>query len=168
MKHILLAMGIAMTAIGGAWAGDLKPYTGGPLPDITLNDLHGKQHSLSALKGKVVMINFWATYCTPCIKEMPSIQRLNDRLKDKPFQILGIDMAEDPAAITAFMTRLKIDVSFPILLDTEGAVAEAWKVSAIPATFIIDPRGNLRYVHYGAIEWDNSEIIRTITGLLPQ
>jgi peroxiredoxin len=168
VKYILLAMGIAMTAISGALASGLKPYTDAPLPDIALKDLRGKQYSLSALKGKVVMINFWATYCTPCIKEMPSMQRLNDRLKDKPFQILAIDMAEDPATITAFMTRLKLDVSFPILLDKEGAVAESWRVSAIPATFIIDTQGTLRYVNYGALEWDSGEVIGTITGLLQQ
>lgn len=163
-----MAVTILFSVATNALAGDLKHYSGSPLPDFTLLDLQGKQHKLSGLKGKVVMVNFWATYCTPCIKEMPSMQRLSDKFKGKPFQILAIDMAEERGEIEAFMKRFKIAVSFPILLDTEGEVVEAWMVSAVPTTFIIDPQGTIRYALYGAIEWDNAEVVRTINGLLKQ
>ena len=168
MRKILLAVTFALSIASSAWAGDLKPYSGAPLPDFTLTDLQGKSHQLSRLKGKVVMVNFWATYCTPCIKEMPSMQRLANKFKGKPFQILAIDMAEERADVDAFMKRFKIDVKFPILLDVEGEVVEAWMVSAVPTTFIIDPQGTIRYALYGAIEWDSDEVVRTINGLLPK
>lgn len=166
MQKFLLAVMIALAAAASAWAGELKSYSGAPLPDFTLVDLQGKQHRLSSLKGQVVMVNFWATYCTPCIKEMPSMQRLSNKFKGKPFQILAIDMAEERADIEAFMKRFKIDVKFPILLDIEGEVVEAWMVSAVPTTFIIDPQGTIRYALYGAIEWDSDEVVRTINGLM--
>jgi len=166
VKPILLTMWFALSAVSGAWAADLKPYTGEPLPDFILRDLQGQKHQLSNFKGKVVMVNFWATYCTPCVKEMPSIQRLNSRLKDTQFQILAIDVAEDRAAIEAFLKRFKIAITFPILIDTEGNVVEAWGVGTVPTTFIIDPQGTLRYVHYGALEWDSNQVVKTITSLL--
>lgn len=166
MQKFLLAVMLALATATTALAGELKSYSGAPLPDFTLVDLQGKQHKLSSLKGKVVMVNFWATYCTPCIKEMPSMQRLSNKFKGKPFQILAINMAEERADIDAFMKRFKIDVKFPILLDVEGEVVEAWMVSAVPTTFIIDPQGTIRYALYGAIEWDSDEVVRTINGLM--
>lgn len=166
MQKYLLAVMIVLAAATSAWGGELKPYSGAALPDFTLVDMQGKQHKLSSLKGKVVMVNFWATYCTPCIKEMPSMQRLSNKFRGKPFQILAIDMAEERADIDAFMKRFRIDVKFPILLDVEGEVVESWMVSAVPTTFIIDPQGTIRYALYGAIEWDSDEVVGTINGLL--
>lgn len=166
MLRFLLTVMIVLTSAVNAWAGDLKPYSGTALPDFTLADLQGKQHRLSSLKGKVVMVNFWATYCTPCIKEMPSMQRLADKFKGQPFQILAIDMAEQRSDIDAFFKRFKINVNFPILLDTEGEVVEAWMVSAVPTTFIIDQQGTIRYALFGAIEWDSDEVVKTVNGLL--
>ncbi|HEY0635729.1 MAG TPA: TlpA disulfide reductase family protein [Gammaproteobacteria bacterium] len=166
MKQLLIALVMFLGTLPAAAAGELKPYSGAPLPDFTLADLGGKQHTLSALKGQVVMVNFWATYCTPCIKEMPSMQRLNDQLRGKPFQILAIDMAEERTEVDAFLRRFKLDVKFPILLDSEGEVVEAWMVSAVPTTFIIDPQGTIRYALYGAIEWDSAEVVGVVNGLL--
>jgi peroxiredoxin len=150
-----------------AQAGELKPYDGDPLPDFTLSDMQDKAHTLSHYRGKVVMVNFWATYCGPCIKEIPSMQRLREKLADKPFEILAIDMAEEKADVAAFMQRHKITVNFPLLLDSEGTVIEQWMVSAVPTTFILDPQGKIRYALYGGLEWDSEEVISTINGLLP-
>jgi peroxiredoxin len=148
-------------------AADLKPYSGEALPDFTLSDMEGKTHTLSHYHGKVVMLNFWATYCGPCIKEIPSMQRLKEKLAGKSFDILAIDMAEEKADVAAFMQRHKIQVNFPILLDGEGSVIEQWMVSAVPTTFIIDPQGKIQYALYGGLEWDNDEVVKTINGLLP-
>jgi peroxiredoxin len=156
----------ALLITAAAQAGDLKPYSGEPLPDFTLSDMEGRAHTLSSYRGKVVMLNFWATYCGPCIKEMPSMQRLKGKLADRPFDILAIDMAEEKADVEAFMQRHKIEVNFPILLDTEGTVIEQWMVSAVPTTFIIDPQGKIQYTLYGGLEWDNDEVVKTINGLL--
>jgi peroxiredoxin len=148
-------------------AGDLKPYSGDPLPDFTLSDMQGKAHTLSSYRGKVVMVNFWATYCGPCIKEIPSMQRLREKLAGMPFEILAIDMAEEQADVAAFLQRHKIEANFPILLDSEGTVIEQWMISAVPTTFILDPQGKIRYALYGGLEWDSEEVISTINGLLP-
>ena len=165
MKKFLIIMSALLFA-SVAHAKDLKPYDGEALPDFTLSDMSGKAHTLSNYRGKVVMVNFWATYCGPCIKEMPSMANLKSKLAGKPFEILAIDMAEEKADVSAFMQRYKIAVNFPILLDTEGEVIEQWMVSAVPTTFIIDPQGNIRYALYGGLEWDNDEVIETINTLL--
>ena len=86
-KVLLLALFLAACLVQ---AKDLKPYDGAPLPDFTLSDMQSKSHTLSNYKGKVVMLNFWATYCGPCIKEMPSMQRLKDKMAGKPFVILAV------------------------------------------------------------------------------
>ena len=148
-------------------AADLKPYDGEALPDFTLSDMGGKTHTLSSYRGKVVMVNFWATYCGPCIKEIPSMARLKQKLGEKSFEILAIDMAEEQADVTAFMQRHKITVNFPILLDVEGSVIEQWMVSAVPTTFLVDPQGTIRYALYGGLEWDNDEVVATIGGMMP-
>jgi peroxiredoxin len=164
MKKFLLLF--LLLAAYPAYAKDLKPYSGEPLPDFTLSDMQGKAHTLSDYRGQVVMLNFWATYCGPCIKEMPSMQRLKERLAGKPFAILAIDMAEEQADVESFFTRHKIKVNFPILLDPDGTVVEQWMISAVPTTFILDPKGNIRYALYGGLEWDGDEVVETINGLL--
>ena len=165
MKKFLLIVAALLFATL-AQAGELKPYDGEALPDFTLDDMGGTTHTLSNYHGKVVMVNFWATYCGPCIKEMPSMAHLKERLAGKPFEILAIDMAEEKGDVEAFMLRHKIKVNFPILLDMEGNVIEQWMVSAVPTTFIIGPKGKIHYALYGAIEWDSDEVVNTINGLL--
>lgn len=162
-KFLLLAMLFATSLVQ---AKDLKPYDGEPLPDFTLSDMQGKAHTLGDYRGKVVMLNFWATYCGPCIKEMPSMQRLKEKLAGKPFSILAVDMAEEKRDVEAFFARHKIQVDFPILLDPEGMVVEQWMISAVPTTFILDPEGNIRYALFGGLEWDSDEVINTLNGLM--
>lgn len=162
-KVLLLAL---LLAAGLVQAGDLKPYDGAPLPDFTLGDMRGATHTLSDYRGKVVMLNFWATYCGPCIKEMPSMQRLNEKMAGKPFTILAVDMAEEAADIDAFLGKHRIKVDFPLLLDPDGEVVEQWMISAVPTTFILDRSGTIRYALYGGLEWDNEEVIATLDGLM--
>jgi peroxiredoxin len=166
VNRFFLSLGALLLA-ATVQAGDLKPYSGDPLPDFTLSDMQGKAHTLSSYRGKVVMVNFWATYCGPCIKEIPSMQRLREKLAGMPFEILAIDMAEEQADVAAFLQRHKIEANFPILLDSEGTVIEQWMISAVPTTFILDPQGKIRYALYGGLEWDSEEVISTINGLLP-
>lgn len=164
MKKLLL---LALLGLAGlVQAGELKPYEGAPLPNFTLTDRQGKSHALSDYRGKVVMLNFWATYCGPCIKEMPSMQRLKERLADKPFAILAVNMAEEKGDVAAFFAKHKIKVNFPILLDPEGEVVEKWMISAVPTTFILDKEGNIRYALFGGLEWDSDEVIKTLNGLM--
>ena len=147
-------------------AGELKPYSGKSLPDFTLTDRANKAHTLSEYQGQVVLVNFWATYCTPCIKEMPSMQRLKEKMAGKPFTILAVDMAEEKENVQAFLKRYDINVDFPILFDPQGIVIEQWRISAVPTTFILDKRGDFRYALYGGLEWDSDEVVKIIDGLI--
>ncbi len=135
----------------------VSPYEGSPLPDFTLTDMQGQAHTLSDYQGKVVMVNFWASYCGPCVKEIPSMERLA-KLMGEEFIILAVNMAEAEEDINAFMAGHDIAVSFPILLDSDAEVLTAWMVNAVPATFLIDPAGTIRYSHFGGLEWDNDEV----------
>lgn len=144
----------------------LKPYTGQPLPDFTLVDMAGNHHRLADYRGQVVMVNFWATYCTPCIKEMPSMERLRVKMAGLPFTLLAINMAESREEVADFFARHKIETHFPILLDPEGGVIEGWRISALPTTFIIAPNGTIRYSLFGGLEWDSLEVQETLKGLM--
>lgn len=147
-------------------AGELASYNGAVLPDFTLFDLQDNKHTLSSYRGNVVMVNFWATYCGPCIKEMPSLQRLKQKMAGKPFTILAVDMAEEKRDVQAFLTQHQIKIDFPVLLNPEGKVVEEWMITAVPTTFVIDPKGTIRYALFGGIEWDKEDVIKTINGLI--
>lgn len=166
MKRALIALAAAALLATQAFAAELNLYSGAPLPDFTLSDLHGKHHTLSSLKGRVVVVNFWATYCPPCIKEMPSLQRLKEKMQGKPFTLLAVNMAEEQGAIESFLQRFNHKIDFPILLDPQAEVVEGWMISAVPTTFILDTKGNIRYALYGGLEWDSPEVINTINALL--
>ncbi len=150
---------------GVAQAQELKPYAGAATPALKLKDLQGKSHDLADYRGQVVMVQFWATYCAPCIKEMPSMQRLQARLAGKPFKILAVNMGESEAEVRAFLKRVNVD--FTILMDSGGEALAAWKVFVAPSTFIVDPEGRIRYALQGGAEWDALEYVDRITALMP-
>jgi thiol-disulfide isomerase/thioredoxin len=109
----------------------LRPWSGpAGAPPIDLLRPDGLPLSLRDLRGKVVLVNFWATWCEPCIAEMPSLQRLRALLGTESFEILGVNFQEGPARIGAFVERT--GVSFPIVRDTDGAVARAWNARVFP------------------------------------
>lgn len=157
---------LCLLAAAPLQAGELMEYRGQALPGFTLQDLQGDSHSLKAYRGKVVMVNFWATYCPPCIEEMPSMQRLRDKLGDRDFAILAVNMAEPRGEVEAFLRRHEIQVDFPVLLDPEGKVVSQWMITAVPTTFILDPQGEIRYGLFGGLEWDKPEIVDTLTELM--
>jgi peroxiredoxin len=156
---LLLASSLVLAA-----AGQLKPYTGSlRSPDFELVAIDGRVHRLSDYRGKVVLLQFWATYCSPCRKEMPTMNRLLDKLADRDFAILAVNMAEDPEAVKAFLQQTP--VKFPVLLDRDGRVLQQWKVFAAPANFIIGKDGEIRYTLYGGIEWDSPEMVQKLAEL---
>ena len=146
----------------------LRPYKGNPVPPpLKLTDLDGKVHDLADYKGKVVLVNFWASWCPPCVKEMPSMQRLKEKMAGKPFVISAVNMAEPENEVRDFLAA-KVKVDFQILMDRDGVALKAWKVFVFPTSFIVGPDGTMHYGLYGELEWDTDDVIRVISGLAPR
>jgi len=144
----------------------LQPYKGDATPPaLTLTDLAGQRHALADYRGRVVLVNFWASWCPPCVHEMPSMQRLAAKLEGRPFTILAVNMGEDEKTIRAFLKKIKVD--FPILLDRDGAALKRWKVFVFPTSFLIGPDGRIRYALFGEYAWDEPEAVKIIEGMLP-
>jgi peroxiredoxin len=138
-----------------------KPYRA---PVFSLENMSGKRVTLEQYRGKVVLLNFWASWCPPCLEEMPSMQRLYTQMKGRPFEILAIDVGEDEADIRRFNTIMK--TTFPVLLDRDGSVYNEWKVYVYPTNFLIDKSGHIRYGSPGAIDWDEKSPVDKIERLL--
>jgi peroxiredoxin len=146
-----------------ASAAELKPWSGGPTPALELEDLSGQMHRLADYRGKVVLVNFWATWCEPCRAEMPSIDGLRGALDGKPFQVLAVNLAEPLSRIEKFAGTMPLH--FPLLRDRDGAVAKAWRARLLPASFLIGRDGRIRYVAYGELDW-TSEVVRSVVDQL--
>lgn len=146
----------------------LSAYKGNPVPPpLRLQTLQGKTLDLADFRGRVVLVNFWATWCPPCVHEMPSMQKLHDDLKGKPFTILGVNMAEDAASVKRFLQQ-RVHVRFPIVLDRDGKALKAWHVFAFPTSYIIDKHGKIRYALFGGIDWDTPEVKHKLAALLAE
>lgn len=135
-------------------------------PSFTLKDLDGKTHRLSDYKGKVLLLNFWATWCPPCRREMPSMERLYLKLKAEPFQILAADQVESFDLVFAFTGAIEPAPTFPILLDQKGAASAQWKIQGLPSSFIVDKQGRIAYRAIGGREFDHPDIEATIRRLI--
>lgn len=167
-KHAKLVVPIAFQNKDSTSSGIdiyLKPYHGqvSPAP-FKLADTSGQTIHKSRFTGKVTIINFWATWCPPCLQEIPSLNRLKQKMQGLRFELISINYAEDKQTILDFLHRVQVD--FPVLLDHEGELAKQWRVISYPSTFIIDPQGNIRYGVNAAIEWDSPELISRLKSLL--
>lgn len=170
MMGVFLLMASGMTV----FAADLPPLshsltaqaTKTPAPVLVLQDLDGQSHDLASLKGKIVLINFWATWCPPCRREMPSMDRLAHKLAGTPFVVLAVDIGENADTIHAFLSQLDTTPSFPILLDPHARLMKSWKISGLPTTYLIDQQGNIAYSAVGGREFDHPDIERQVRALL--
>jgi thiol-disulfide isomerase/thioredoxin len=143
----------------------LKDFNGISEPEaFTLTDINGNTTAKTDFTGKVTVVNFWATWCPPCIEEIPSLNRLNEKMEGQPFELISINYAEDKNAVSRFMEQVKVD--FPVLLDRSGSTAHRWNVITYPSTFVIDRQGKFRYGVNAAIEWDAPELIRKLELLM--
>ena len=129
-----------------------------PAPNFALPDLDGKMVRLSDFKGKVVLLNIWATWCLPCVEEMPSIEKLHQELKDEDFKILAVSIDESGARTVApFMKKHKLN--FTALLDNKGAINSLYRTTGVPESFIIDQEGFVVEAVIGARNWASPQII---------
>jgi len=155
---LTLLLGLSMA--GSALALEV----GGPAPDFTLKSRSGENIKLSELRGEVVMVNFWASWCAPCRQEMPLLEELYGRYADLGFTLLGVNVEEDSSAALDLLKE--IPVTFPILLDTRNDVSKLYNVIAMPSTVILDRDGKVRYVHKGYLPGYEDEYRKQVKELI--
>jgi len=141
-----------------------RPWTG-PTPPLELKDLTGKTHTLGEYRGRVVLINFWATWCPPCREEMPALQALQERLSGRPFAILGVNYGESPNRIESFLRGTP--VGFLILRDPRHEAITAWRIRTLPASFLVAPDGQIRFTIVGELDWTADDTVARVRTLLP-
>ncbi len=132
--------------------------------DFTLRTLEGERVSLKDYRGKVIFLNFWATWCGPCRMEMPSMEKLWQDFKEEDFLILAVNIQEESKLVSSFMKEMNL--SFPVLLDEKGSVARSYGIRGIPTTLFLNPKGETIGTAVGARDWASEESFRLIRELL--
>jgi peroxiredoxin len=176
MRRLIFIV-ITLSLIGGSlylgFAGSSRPpmepikvaVLGEPAPDFTLEDISGKQYSLNDLRGKVVLVNFWATWCPPCRAEMPSMEKLNQLLRGEDFVMLAVNIEPNGRqTVPRFLENSSH--SFPILFDEQGIVQQLYGVYKFPETFVVRKDGIIDDKVIGAIDWAHPETIAYFRDLL--
>jgi thiol-disulfide isomerase/thioredoxin len=137
-----------------------------PAPPLVLADAQGHLARLDERRSAITLVNFWASWCPPCVEEIPSMNRLAARYDPADFAIVSVNFQESAEEMRAFMRQVEVD--FPVLLDSDGAVSHAWGVFAFPSSFLVDRNGRVRYSVNSAIEWDEEAVIVLIDRLLAE
>ena len=167
MRNFLFAavlMLLAMPSVAQQAGDGLTRLADAPLaPDFSLLDMDGAVHRLSEYRGRVVIVNFWATWCPPCREEMPSMQRAWEQLRTEGILMLGINVGENEDTIFQFTADYPVD--FPLLLDIDSAVTGEWPVRGLPTTYVVDPDGRLVYQAIGSREWDDPDLLDKVRAL---
>lgn len=146
-----------------AHAADLSQVPTALAPGLDLPDLAGRSRGLNEFEGKVVLVTFWASWCRPCVEEMPSIKRLAATMADQPFTVVGVNVGEGERRAKSAAVRLGI--GFPLLLDKDSTVFKAWGADVLPTGYVLDRSGRMRYIARGPMEWDRAAIIEILTQL---
>jgi thiol-disulfide isomerase/thioredoxin len=147
-------------------AGELYEVPVALRPELNLPDLSGQPRNLDEFTGKVLLINFWASWCRPCIEEVPGIQRLIEAMGEKPFAVIGVNVGDAERRVQATVKRLRME--FPILLDKDSAEFDSWGANVLPTAYVLDRSGRVRYVGRGSLEWDRADIVEIFVELAEQ
>jgi peroxiredoxin len=158
----LLAV-VALLPVAAFAAGGLVPWNGGAAPALALQDLAGREVRLADLRGRTVVVNFWATWCAPCVAEMPSLQALHESLADDGVRVLAVNMQENPSRVRAFVERLAL--TFTVVRDPDGRTGRAWGARALPTSFVIAPDGRVALVAMGEVDWAERETVARVREL---
>lgn len=168
LAALLAGFALASSSLldGGARASTARfvPWTGPDTPSLALKDLSGHAHALGDYRGRVVLVNFWATWCEPCRAEMATMQRLQDRLAGEPFTVLLVNYGEARLRVGEFARREALALS--ILLDPNQDASRAWRVRVLPSSFLVDADGRVRYTVMGELDWASRESVETVQTLL--
>jgi len=166
MKRWLTMLVLGLLCNAGGHAAGFEARASTPAPVLEAQDLKGAPKTLASYRGKVVLLNFWASWCPPCLREMPSMERLRQKMAGRPLEIVAVDSAETAAEVNAYLSKMTL--GFPILLDPEGSNTRRWKVFALPTSFLLDAEGKVRYVLTGPTEWDEGEALQLIESMLAE
>jgi cytochrome c biogenesis protein CcmG, thiol:disulfide interchange protein DsbE len=162
----LAAAALAVVATAAVADADLKPWKGAATPRLAGADLQGKPFDLERLRGRVVVVNFWATWCEPCRDELPSLERLQRLRAGTPFDVVTVNFGEQTERIKTFLEREFVEL--PVVLDRDKEAAGRWKVGGLPMTFIVDARGRVRYQVFGERKWDDAASLAVVDKLLAE
>ena len=164
---LLLLMALVAVPIPGRaqippWEIEKLPST--PAPPFSLPDLQGKQIASTAFQGRVLLVNFWATWCAPCRNEMAALDRLQRKYQEQGLTVIGISIDQDLGPVKQFLETVK--VGFPILHDPGMTSHDAYKVYSYPTTFLVDRKGIIRQYWIGIQEWEGEEVGKILQGTL--
>ena len=169
MNRLILLASLLLLCVT-TLAGDLPPgilaLDGRPAPALKLDNLDGEPWDIADSRGHWIFVHFWASWCGPCRREMPTIQKLTEKLQDEQLEIVMVNTAETEDEVFSFLGIVAPDL-VP-LMDTDGLVTEAWQPRGLPATFFVDPQGHLRYLALGGREWHTGPYLDFLRGLTKQ
>lgn len=165
-RHGLAALAFALASAGAAAQPAIKTWGDKPTPALVTTALDGKPVDLKDLRGRVVLVNFWATWCEPCKDELPALVKLKDQLAGRPFELVTVNYGEFPDRINQYLARAGIKL--PVLLDTQNEVSKQWKVGGLPMTFLVDAHGRVRYFVFGERAWNEGEPRELVEKLLSE
>lgn len=160
INRLFLLCVLGLLAVSGVQA----EITDSLAPDFTLKNRNGENIKLSELRGEVVMINFWASWCAPCRQEMPLLEALHGKYSDLGFVLLGVNVEEDSTQAMALLKE--IPVTFPVLYDNKNEVTKLYNVVAMPSTVIIDRDGKMRFLHRGYLPGYEEEYAKQVKALI--
>ena len=166
MKKIIVSVSIITTLLLASiiTTAVIADDARGPAPNFSLQNRQGQSVSLQELKGEVVMINFWASWCAPCREEMPLLNTMYEKYKPLGFTLLGVNVEEDSEPAKALLKE--IAVNFPILFDNKNEVSKMYNLVAMPSSVFVDRNGNIRYVHAGYKAGDEAEYHKYVRSLI--
>ena len=176
MQIVIIFIAVFLIVSGISHADGLPPLThkltavnkAAPAPNLRLQNMDEEIIDLKDLQGKVVVINFWATWCPPCRREMGSLERLHQATKDKGVEVLAVNIGEDVDTVFSFMGTIEPFPEFQMIFDPEAVSMNNWKIRGLPTTYVINPDGTIAYRAVGGREFDHPDIVKAIISLSRQ
>jgi peroxiredoxin len=166
MRHFVRHPFLLIAALAAFGAGAWLWSEGKELaPPLALVDTRGVEHSLEQYRGKVVVVNFWATWCLPCVEELPSLENAWQRYRQQGLVVLAVS-GEESDIVTSFLERLPSDITFPALIDHDMKVGNRWQIRGLPTTVVVDRSGHLHWRAEGQLDFSASKVDEMLLALL--